>query len=623
MSILTDGTYRAHEHLGCHPKGDGFVFRVWAPNARAVSVVGDFNGWDDSAAPMTRDQDGFWCAELTGIQYGQVYKYAVFGPDGRCVLKADPFAFHAETGPATGSKVWDISRFPWDDREWMSARPYQKLRSQPMNIYEVHLGSWRLAEGEVYPNYQKIAPILAAYCQMMGYTHVELLPITEYPFVGSWGYQVTGYFAPTSRYGTPQDLMAFVDTLHRAGIGVIIDWVAAHFPRDEHGLARFDGTALYEYADPRMGEHKEWGTLIFDYASPDVRGFLIDSALFFLERYHIDGLRCDAVSSMLYLDYGRKAGEWVANRDGGNVNYDVVSFWQELNTAVADRCPGAFTVAEESTAFPRVTAPVEDGGLGFTFKWDMGFMHDTIDYFSMDPYFRRDNHDKLTFSMMYAFSEYYILAFSHDEVVHGKASMLGKMFGLYDDKFAALRALYGYQFAHPGKKLTFMGGEFGQFIEWNYAQQLDWFLLDYPKHRGMQEYTAALGQLYLSHGALWQIEDSWDGFTWLNPDDRDRSSIAILRRPRDRKCGGPIVCVCNFTPMNYEDFVIGLPAAGRLIPLLSSDETRFGGGGWTSPEIVSENISFREFLHQAKVSLPPLSAQYFEFKEDASCPSAH
>lgn len=613
MSVLSNSAYRAYEYLGCHRQETGYTFRVWAPNARRVSIVGDFNGWDDTASPMERDEDGFWVGTVPDAQQGQVYKYAVFGADERRVLKADPFALHAETGPATGSKIWEIEGYSWGDQEWMDRRPHRKVRSEPMNIYEVQLGSWRLQEGETFPNYKNIAPQLADYCRKMGYTHVELLPITEYPYLGSWGYQVTGYYAPTSRYGTPQDFMAFVDIMHQAGIGVIVDWVAAHFPRDEHGLAHFDGTALYEYADPRMGEHREWGTMVFDYGSPDVRGFLISSAMFFLEKYHIDGFRCDAVSSMLYLDYGRKAGEWVPNKDGGNINPDVISFWQDFNIAVTNTYPGAFTVAEESTAFPRITAPAEEGGLGFTFKWDMGFMHDTIDYFSMDPYFRRDNHEKITFSMMYAFSEYYILAFSHDEVVHGKASMLGKMFGLYDDKFASLRALYGYQFGHPGKKLTFMGSEFGQFIEWNFQQGLDWMLLDYPKHKGMQAYTAALGHLYLEQPALWQIEDSWAGFNWLNPDDRDRSSIAFIRWPKAE--GKPIVVVCNFTPMYYEEFDIGLPAAGKLIPLLSSDETRFGGSGRTSSVIESEDISFREFLHMARVPLPPLSAQYFEFKE--------
>ena len=614
MSVLNDRAYKAYEFLGCHPRGDRCVFRVWAPNARAVYVVGDFNHWDGGGAAMTRDLDGIWSVELEGVSVGQIYKYAVVGPDGRTVLHADPFAFHAETGPATGSKVWDIAGFPWSDREWMGTRPYKDLREQPMNIYEVHLGSWRKSEDEVWPNYQKIAPALAAYCQMMGYTHVELLPVTEYPFEGSWGYQVTGYFAPTSRYGTPQDFMAFVDTLHNAGIGVIVDWVAAHFPRDEHGLARFDGTALYEYADPRLGEHPEWGTLVFDYASPDVRGFLISSAAFFMEYYHIDGLRCDAVSSMIYLDYGRQNGQWIPNKDGGNINYDAIDFWRELNDAVRDRFPGAFTVAEESTAYPLITAPTKDHGLGFTFKWDMGFMHDTLDYFQMDPYFRSNNHGKLTFSMMYAFSERYILAFSHDEVVHGKRSMLDKMFGCYEDKFSALRAFYGYQFAHPGKKLTFMGGEFGQFIEWDYKKQLDWFLLDYPSHSSMQQWTRELGQLYRKEPALYQIEDSWEGFTWLNPDDNSRSSIAFTRWPR--KGGTPIVCVFNFTPVQYEDFLIGLPAPGTLKPLLSSDESRFGGTGHAFKAIKSAPGDFREFHHTASVPLPPLSAQYYYFKED-------
>ena len=616
MGYLNDYTYRAYDYLGCHKAGKNYVFRVWAPNAQAVSVVGDFNYWDASAAPMTRDWEGYWTAELAGVEKGQVYKYAVVGPDGRQVLKADPFAFHAETGPATASKVWDLGGYKWGDRAWMRARPKTNLRAEPMNIYEVHLGSWRLNEGEVFPNYKNIAPVLADYCHRMGYTHVELLPITEFPFVGSWGYQVTGYFAPTSRYGTPQDFMAFVDILHQAGIGVIVDWVAAHFPRDEHGLARFDGTPLYEYADPRMGEHAEWGTLVFDYASPDVRGFLISSALFFLEQYHLDGLRCDAVSSMLYLDYGRKAGEWIPNKDGGNINYDVVSFWQQFNGAVHDRCPGAFTVAEESTAFPRITAPASEGGLGFTFKWDMGFMHDTLDYFKLDPYFRSYNHDKLTFSMMYAFSEYYILAYSHDEVVHGKCSMLQKMSGLYDDKFATLKSLYGYQFAHPGKKLNFMGGEFGQFIEWNYQQQLDWLLLDYPKHKGLQDFSAALGHLYIDQPALWQIEDSWDGFTWLNPDDRDKSSIALIRWPRDRKNALPIVCVCNFTPVFHDDFVIGLPTKGKLKLILNSDDTKYGGNGCALGRKKYEAKGFREFSHRVHLALPPLSVQYYTFTEE-------
>ena len=619
MSYLNDKPFEAYKAMGCHPVSGGWRFRVWAPNARAVHLTGDFTFWDATAAPMVRDEFGVWSLVHPGAKPGMVYKYAVTGADGKTVLKADPFAFHAETGPATGSKVWELEGFHWSDGDWMAARAAGDIRRKPVNIYEVHLGSWRLPEGARYPNYRNIAPELADYCRQQGYTHVELLPLTEYPFEGSWGYQVTGYYAPTSRYGTPQDFMAFVDTLHAAGIGVILDWVPAHFPRDSHGLARFDGTTLFEYSDPRMGEHPQWGTLVFDYASPDVRAFLMSSAMFFLDKYHVDGLRCDAVSSMLYLDFGRRPGEFLPNKDGGNINYDVISFWQELNSAVRAREDGTFLAAEEATSYPGITAPPEQGGLGFAFKWDMGFMHDTLDYFKLDPVYRAANHNKLTFSMVYAFNESYVLAFSHDEVVHLKCSMLQKMAGLYDDKFANLRALYGYMYAHPGKKLLFMGGEFGQFTEWDEKKPLDWMLLDYPKHRGLQSWTAALGHLYQGEPALWEIEDSWDGFLWLNADDRNRSSIAFMRRARSG--AAPIVCVCNFTPMYYEDFFVGLPGAGRLVPLLSSDETRFGGNGEPFETVPAENMDFREFHHVARVALPPLSARYYRYEEDdLPCP---
>ncbi len=613
MSYLTDKPYEAYKAMGAHREGTDWRFRVWAPNAQRVSLVGDMNGWDPASDPLRRDDFGVWSLRRSGCRQGMVYKYAVTGADGTTILKADPFAFHAETGPATGSKLWEIADFPWADGAWMAKRAAGDIHRKPMNIYEVHLGSWRRRTGEVYPNYRNIAGELADYCQQMGYTHVELLPLTEYPYEGSWGYQVTGYYAPTSRYGTPQDFMALVDTLHRAGIGVILDWVPAHFPRDSHGLARFDGTALYEYADPRMGEHPDWGTLVFDYASPHVRAFLMSSALFFLRQYHIDGLRCDAVSSMLYLDFGREPGQWLPNRDGGNINYDVISFWQELNTAIRARVPGAFTVAEEATAYPGITAPADQGGLGFTFKWDMGFMHDTLDYFKLDPIYRASNHHKLTFSMVYAFQERYILAFSHDEVVHLKCSMLQKMAGLYDDKFANLRALYGYLFAHPGKKLMFMGGEFGQFAEWDEKKELDWMLLAYPKHQELHRWVAALGKLYQNTPALYEIEDSWAGFTWLNADDRDRSSIAFLRQDTG---GQAIVCVCNFTPMAYEEFHVGLPGPGRLLPLLSSDEARFGGYGTPFDPIPGEPGDFREFHHFARVPLPLLSARYYRFEKE-------
>ncbi len=608
MSILSTEAWR---WLGCHPTEQGHIFRLWAPNAGAVALCGDFSQWTE--LPMARGADGVWNLEVQGLKDGDIYKYAVTGHDGRKILKADPFAFHAETGPATGSKVWSIEGFPWQDGAWLRRRKRTKLREKPMNIYELHLGSWRLKEGETYPNYRSIAPELVAYCQKMHFTHVEFLPLTEYPFEGSWGYQVTGYFAPSSRYGTPQDFMALVDELHQANIGVILDWVPAHFPKDEHGLARFDGTTLFEYSDPRLGEHPEWGTLVFDYASPDVRNFLISSALFFLTYYHIDGLRCDAVSSMLYLDYGRGPGQWVPNKDGGNINYEARDFLRQLNDAVHEHFPGVCTIAEESTAFPAVTHP---DGLDFDFKWDMGFMHDTLDYFSLDPVYRRYHHDKLTFSMMYAFNEWGVLPFSHDEVVHGKCSLMNKMSGTYEQKFPQLRALYAYQFAHPGKKLNFMGSEFGQVIEWAYKRELDWFLLSYPVHDETQRWYAALGEVYSKYPALWQIENSWEGFTWLNPDDAERSAIAFLRRPRGK--GESLVCVFNFTPETWEDFLIGLPGPGKLLPLLNSDEAHFGGSGAPFQAIKSEPGAFREFDHIAKLSLPPFCARYYRFKEAKS-----
>ena len=448
----TGGAQRAYDAFACRyiPEADMHRFMVWAPNAREVSVVGDFNGWDASAAPMYRREDGVWCAFLPNVKNGDIYKFRVVGADGRAVLKADPFALHAETGPATGSKVWDIEGFNWTDGQYMAARAGRDALHSPMNIYEMHLGSWRKRDDEVFPNYREVAGELADYCRKMRFTHVELMPITEYPFDGSWGYQVTGYFAPTSRYGTPQDFMYLVDRLHSEGIGVIVDFVPAHFPRDEHGLRLFDGTPCFECSEKRMAEHPDWGTMIFDYGKPQVQSFLVSSAMFFFDKYHVDGIRVDAVSSMLYLDYGRRGGEWTPNKDGGNINYGAVDFLRKLNACVLGADPGAVTIAEESTAFPLVSRPPDVGGLGFMFKWDMGFMHDMLDYMSMDPYFRSKNHNRLTFSMMYAFSENFVLAFSHDEVVHGKASMVNKMWGDYEAKFAQLRAL---PLANPSQSL--------------------------------------------------------------------------------------------------------------------------------------------------------------------------
>ena len=608
----TGNARRAYHALGCRyiPECGMHRFAVWAPHAREVSVVGDFNGWDGYAHPMWRRDDEIWVTFIPGLKNGDIYKYRVVGEDWNTVLKADPFAFHAETGPATGSKIWDIEGYEWTDSDYMEKRRGKDSVHAPMSIYEMHMGSWRKKDGEVFPNYRRVADELVEYLKYMHYTHVELLPITEYPYDGSWGYQVTGFFAPTSRYGTPQDFMYFVDKLHSEGIGVIIDWVLAHFPRDEHGLRMFDGAPCYECSEQRMAEHPDWGTMIFDYSRPQVQSFLTSSAMFFFDKYHVDGIRVDAVSSMLYLDYGRRFGEWTPNKDGGNINLGAVDFLRKLNTAILTEYPGAITIAEESTAFPLVSRPPEVGGLGFMFKWDMGFMHDTLDYMALDPYFRSKNHSRITFSMMYAFSENFVLAFSHDEVVHGKASMVNKMWGDYETKFASLRALYGYQFAHPGKKLMFMGGEFAQFIEWNYLQQLDWSLLEYPLHDGMRKYVRELGRLYASTPALWKVDDSWDGFSWLNVDDSERSSVAFMRMSQRSY----IVCALNFTPVRYDDFTIGLPKPGVLKEVINSDDTQYGGSGiLNKAEIESADESFLDHPCSAKITLPPMSAVWFRF----------
>lgn len=584
-------------------------FVVWAPNAQAVSLVGDFNAWDSGATPMQR-HGGMWVCFVPNLKNGDLYKYCVTRKDGRRVFKSDPFAKWSQSGMNTASRVWTGSHV-WRDAVFLSRRALSDPFSSPMSIYELHLGSWKIRDGKV--NYADIAPELAEYCSDMGYTHIELLPVTEYPFPGSWGYQVTGYYAPTGRYGSPDEFAEFIDVMHNAGIGVILDWVPAHFPRDEHGLAEFDGMRLYECKEERMASHPEWGTLIFDYEMPEVQSFLISSACFFLENYHIDGLRLDAVSSMLYLNYGRRDGEYTPNREGGNINLGAVEFLRKLNTSVLSNYPGVITVAEESTAYPMVTMPPSVGGLGFSFKWDMGYMHDTLDYFSLDPLFRKGSHDKLTFSMMYAFSENFILAYSHDEVVHGKKSMLDKMFGSYEQKFATLRALYGYQFAHPGKKLCFMGSEFGQFIEWNYEQELDWLLLDYPMHEKLREYYRELNHIYRKTPALYEVEKSWDGFKWLNVNEKSLSSIAFLRSGRSES-GSYLVCACNFIPNVHRGFTIGLPHAGVLREILSSDDAAFGGSGLHNVKVITaEKSEFEGLPYSAQIDLPPLSTVYFEY----------
>ena len=597
----------ASEFFGCHMLDGGLCrFAVYAPNAASVALVGDFSGW--KPLPMTAVEHGCWCIE-TQARPGDIYKYAVTAESGAVVLKSDPFGFFFETPPANGSVVWKPAGV-WHDGDWMAQRDRCLRSPAPISIYEVHLGSWKRAENGGLLNYRDIAPEIAAYCVDMGYTHVELLPITEHPYGPSWGYQVGGYFAPTSRYGTPEDFQFFVDTLHRHGIGVLTDWVPAHFPRDEFGLASFDGTSLYERDDPQMASHPDWGTLIFDYAKPAVRSFLKSSAAFWLKNYHIDGLRIDAVSSMLYRGFGRD-GRYVPHPLGGEIDLDAVSLLREITALAAAQ--GCITVAEESSAFPHVTGS-EDGGLGFTFKWDMGFMHDTLDYMALDPLFRRGSHGKLTFSMIYAFSERFVLAYSHDEVVHGKKSMLDKMSGSYDEKFANLRTLYGFQFAHPGKKLTFMGSDFGQFIEWDETKELDWFLLRYPRHAELQRWVRALNRFYAAHPAFWAIDDSWEGFRWLNVDDADRSSVAFLRS--DGR-GDAVVCICNFTPETWT-LRIALPAPGRLVKLLSSDDYTFGGTGAELPPVVQGSpVPFLDCDHSALPELPPLSCTYFRFEEVA------
>ena len=584
-----------------------YRFCLWAPNAKSVSVVGDFNNWDAARDRMEK-YEGLWICVVEGAKEGDNYKYRIEGADGVTVAKADPYAVHAETPPGTASKVWDPDGYIWGDDEWISARETKDLLRSPVSIYELHPGSWKVKEGYEFPSIREIADEICAYVKKMGFTHIELMPINEYPFDGSWGYQVTGFFSVTSRFGTPQDFMYFVDTMHRAGIGVIVDWVPAHFPRDAHGLAHFDGTWLYEHKNPARREHPLWGTYEFNYNRPEVVSFLISSAMNLIERYHIDGLRVDAVSSMLYLDYGRDGGS-LRNKDGGNIDLEAVEFIKTLNTAVLGAHPGVMTIAEEATTYPLVTKPPYDGGLGFTFKWNMGFMHDTLDFMGCDPYFRNGSHDKLTFSMHYAFSENYILPYSHDEVVHGKASMIEKMYGTYETKFAALKTLYGWLYGHPGKKLLFMGSEFAQFIEWDYKKELDWFLLKYGSHAGMQNWVRALNGLYSGHSALFAKDDGWDGFQWLSVDDRKNSVFAFMRSDREKR----LICIYNFSEEGFAEYEVSLPAAGRLKLLLSSEDKRFDGRKDPLQPVPKRGLKTKGRLFSAAFALPKNTALFYEF----------
>lgn len=611
LYLFHQGTnYKTYEFLGAHfgekDGKEGVFFRTWAPRADAVSVVGDFNGWDKSISHMQKiNNEGVYELFVEGLVEFDAYKYAVT-KKGKIVFKADPYAFHAETPSKTASKIYKLDGYTWKDHNYFKHKksPYQS----PVNIYEVNLNSWKKHKDGSYYTYVELANELVDYVKMMGYTHVEFMPLSEYPFDGSWGYQVTGYYAITSRFGTPKDFMYLVDCFHREGIGVILDWVPAHFTKDQHGLIEFDGTNCYEYSHWSKKENKGWGTRVFDWGKNEVKSFLISNAYFLFEKYHIDGLRIDAVASMLYLDYDRKDGEWVANKNGGNYNLEAIDFFKQLNTVIFANFPYALMIAEESTAFPMITKPVDMGGLGFNYKWNMGWMNDVLEYMQADPYFRSKLHDKITFSMSYAFSENYVLPISHDEVVHGKKSLLDKMPGCIEDKFANLRAFYAYMFAHPGKKLSFMGNEYGQFREWTNDEGLEWFMLKFDLHRKLHSYNRYLNQVYLNTSALFEIEDSWDGFNWISVDEKDNNVLAFERK--DRK-GNLVAVIINFSGNDYKDYRLGLEKGDYKV-LLNTDSVRYGGRGKVKK---GEYLTAKKPAHgreySIKLDLPKFTALYF------------
>ena len=609
--LFHQGTYyHAYNLLGCHTdKNGGAWFRAWAPNAKEISVVGDFNGWNAEAGKMTLIQNsGVWEVYVPEVHQFDNYKYQILTADNRTLLKADPYAFHSETNGATASKVYTLGQFDWNDKKYYERKALENHYEKPMNIYEINFMSWKRHDDGSYYTYRECADELVPYVKEMGYTHIEIMPVTEFPYDGSWGYQVTGYFSVTSRFGTPDDFRYFVNECHKANIGVIMDWVPAHFPKDDYGLIEWDGSYLYENQGWDRMEFKEWGTRKFDHGRNEVQCFLISSATFFIDKYHIDGIRVDAVASMLYLDYDKQDGEWIPNENGENKNLEAIAFLQKLNAVVLTEYPNVMMIAEESTAWPMVTKPAYIGGLGFNYKWNIGWMNDTLSYVSIDPFFRKDNHDKLTFSMFYAFSENFILPISHDEVVYGKRSLLNKMFGDYDQKFDLMRTFLMYMFAHPGKKLTFMGTEFGQFDEWNNAKGIDFMLLEFPKHKAMQEFTKALNHEYLNRSELYEIDYSWEGFKWFTVDDRNNNVVAFQRK---NKAGETLVCVCNFSPVKREHYRVGVEN-GKYKEVFSSNQREFGGNGAQTGTVFSEYIAVNGFDSSIELNLEPNSAIYLK-----------
>ena len=619
ISLFNEGKhYSIYEKMGAHPMTvdgvEGVLFAVWAPNADRVSVVGNFNNWDGRRHPMRKlDYSGIYELFIPGKLVGEIYKYEIKAKSGQVFMKSDPYAFSSEVRPANASRIVDIS-YKWKDAAWMEKRENKNTDEQPMAIYEMHLGSWkRPTDGREFYNYRDIASLLADYLLMMNYNYVELMPIMEHPYDPSWGYQVTGYYAPTSRYGSPADFMYFVDYLHSKGIGVILDWVPAHFPKDEHGLGRFDGTALYEHEDPKRGEHPHWGTYIYNYGRNDVRNFLVANALYWAEKYHIDGIRIDAVASMLYLDYGRGDGEWLPNIYGGNENLEAIDFIKELNSKMHELHKGVIMIAEESTAWPMMTHPVEAGGLGFDYKWNMGWMNDFLNYMKLDPLYRKYHHNDLTFSMVYAYSEKFILVLSHDEVVHEKGSMIAKMPGGYEDKFSNLRVAYGYMMTHPGKKLLFMGQEIAQFTEFNENAEVDWSLFEFDAHVFMQGYVKELNELYKTEPALYELDSSPEGFTWINCNSANTSLLSYVRK--GKKESDTLLIICNFTPMEHKAYKLATPSGGRWQEIFSSDNNRYGGEGRNNKTVKqAKKAECDGQEHYISVTVPPLSISVFKKK---------